>query len=237
MESAGRLSNWWRRRSGTDADTAGPADADQRATRLAELLAATRAGFPVAPAAHPVDYRCSCDRMGCPAPAQHPLSFAWQSMATVDAEQVTRWLARDPQANAVTATGRAHDVLDVPAEAGRLALQRMDELGVPVGPVSAVGEDRFLFFTTTRSTLDEDEWWTSELDTHPEDLAEHPGIRWHTRGSYVLLPPSRLTDGSAVTWVRAPELPLPDPLRVLDLLADACTAVGAVAAGERWFIG
>ncbi|QMU75774.1 bifunctional DNA primase/polymerase [Streptacidiphilus sp. PB12-B1b] len=237
MESAGRLSNWWRRRSGTDADPAGPADADQRASRLAELLAAARAGFPVVPAAHAVDYRCSCDRMGCPAPAQHPLSFAWQSMATVDAEQVTRWLARDPQANAVTATGRAHDVLDVPAEAGRLALQRMGELGIPVGPVAAVGEDRFLFFTTTRSTLDEDEWWTSELDTHPEDLAEHPGIRWHTRGSYVLLPPSRLTDGSAVTWVRPPELPLPDPLRVLDLLADACTAVGAAAAGERWFIG
>jgi hypothetical protein len=235
MESAGKLSNWWRRRSGADA---GPdvADAAQRASRLAELLTATRAGFPVVPAAHGVDYRCSCERIGCPAPAQHPLSFAWQSMATVDADQVTRWLAADPLANAVTATGRAHDVLDVPAEAGRLALERMDELGVEAGPVAAVGEDRFFFFTTTRSTLDEDEWWTSELDTDPENLTEHPGIRWHTRGSYVLVPPSRLTDGSPVSWVRTPDHPLPDPLRVLDLLADACTAVGAVAA-EHWFIG
>ena len=237
MESAGRLSNWWRKRSGTDAETVATADAEQRASRQEELLAATRAGFPVAPAAHPVDYRCSCDRMGCPAPAQHPLSFAWQSMATVDAEQVARWLSRDPLANAVTATGRAHDVLDVPAEAGRLALERMDELGVVPGPVAAVGEDRYLFFTTTRSSLDEDEWWTSELDTDPENLTEHPGIRWHTRGSYVLVPPSRLTDGSSVTWVRGPEQQLPDPLRVLDLLADACTAVGAVSVGEHWFIG
>jgi hypothetical protein len=237
MESAGRLSNWWRRRSGADAVADAVADADEHASRLAELLTATGAGFPVVPAAHPVDYRCSCDRIGCPAPAQHPLSFAWQSMATVDAEQVTRWLAADPDANAVTATGRAHDVLDVPAEAGRLALERMDELGLAAGPVAAVGEDRFLFFTTTRATLDEDEWWTSELDTNPEDVAEHPGIRWHTRGSYVLVPPSRLTDGSQVSWVRTPDQPLPDPLRVLDLLADACTAVGAVAAPEHWFIG
>ena len=237
MQSASRLSNWWRRRSGTDAETIATADADRHASRLEALLASVRAGFPVVPAAHAVDYRCSCDRMGCPAPAQHPLSFAWQSMATVDPDQVTRWLSRDPQANAVTATGRAHDVLDVPAEAGRLALERMDDLGVAAGPVAAVGEDRFLFFTTTRATLDENEWWTSELDTSPEDQAEHPGIRWHTRGSYVLLPPSRLTDGSSVTWIRGPEQPLPDPLRVLDVLADACTAVGAVAVGEHWFIG
>jgi hypothetical protein len=80
MESAGRLSNWWRRRSGTDADTAGPADADQRATRLAELLAATRAGFPVAPAAHPVDYRCSCDRMDCQAKESGCCAGAGQPM-------------------------------------------------------------------------------------------------------------------------------------------------------------
>ena len=237
MESAGKLSNWWRRRSGADAGPDAETDADQRASRLAELLSATEAGFPVVPAAHAVDYRCSCERIGCPAPAQHPLSFAWQSMATVDADQVARCLAADPEANAVTATGRAHDVLDVPAEAGRLALERMEELDIAAGPVAAVGEDRFFFFTTTRSTLDEDEWWTSELDTNPEDQAEHPGIRWHTRGSYVLVPPSRLTDGSAVTWVRTPDHPLPDPLRVLDLLADACTAVGAGAAPEHWFIG
>jgi len=237
MESTSRRSSWWRRRSGAGARTVAPVGAVEAASRLEQLLRAVRAGFPVAPAAHAVDYRCSCDRVGCPAPAQHPLSFAWQSQATADIEQVSRWLGRDPEANAVTATGRSHDVLDVPAEAGRLALRRMDELGVAVGPVAAIGDDRYLFFTTSRSALDEDEWWTSELDTSPEDVSEHPGLRWHTRGSYVLLPPSRLADGSAVTWVRDPALPLPDPLRVLDVLTDACTAVGAVAVGEQWLIG
>ncbi|MEZ0093794.1 bifunctional DNA primase/polymerase [Streptacidiphilus sp. EB129] len=236
MEPA-RRSSWWRRWTGTGTGGAVPSGAEDAASRLEQLLRAVRAGFPVAPAAHAEDYRCSCDRVGCPAPAQHPLSFAWQSQATVDVEQVGRWLARDPLANAVTATGRAHDVLDVPAEAGRLALEQMDELGVAPGPVAAIGEDRYLFFTTSRASLDEDEWWTSELDTRPEDVSEHPGLRWHTKGSYVLLPPSRLIDGTTATWVRGPDLPLPDPLRVLDVLTDACTAVGAVAVGEQWLIG
>nr|WP_236652268.1 bifunctional DNA primase/polymerase [Streptacidiphilus neutrinimicus] len=211
--------------------------AAERARRLRVLLDAARAGFPLAPAAHPVDFRCSCDRVGCPAPAQHPLSFAWQSQATTDFDQITRWLSRDPDANAITPTGRVHDVLDVPAEAGRLALERLAESGVVAGPVAALGEERWFFFTTTRSPLDEDEWWTSELDSHPdEDADEHPGLRWHTRGSYVLLPPARLAEGAEVTWVRGPEHPLPDPLRLLDVLTDACAEVGAPALGEQWLI-
>jgi hypothetical protein len=37
-------------------------------------------------------------------------------------------------------------------------------------------------------------------------------------------------------WLYGPEQPLPDPLRVLDVLTDACATVGAVAE-ERWLIG
>ncbi|WP_042370019.1 bifunctional DNA primase/polymerase [Streptacidiphilus neutrinimicus] len=237
MDSAGKVGAWWRRwlRLGGRVDETDVAA--ERARRLRVLLDAARAGFPLAPAAHPVDFRCSCDRVGCPAPAQHPLSFAWQSQATTDFDQITRWLSRDPDANAITPTGRVHDVLDVPAEAGRLALERLAESGVVAGPVAALGEERWFFFTTTRSPLDEDEWWTSELDSHPdEDADEHPGLRWHTRGSYVLLPPARLAEGAEVTWVRGPEHPLPDPLRLLDVLTDACAEVGAPALGEQWLI-
>jgi hypothetical protein len=237
VESAGKVGAWWRRwlRLGGRPDEAD--SAAERARRLRVLLDAARAGFPVAPASHPVDFRCSCDRVGCPAPGQHPVSFAWQTQATTDFDQITRWLARDPEANAITPTGRVHDALDVPAEAGRLALERLAEAGVAAGPVVAVGDSRWLFFTTTRSPLDEDEWWTSELDSHPdEDTDEHPGLRWHTRGSYVLLPPSRLADGAEVTWVRGPDHPLPDPLRLLDVLTDACAEVGAPALGEQWLI-
>ncbi|MFB7663361.1 bifunctional DNA primase/polymerase [Kitasatospora sp. NPDC056138] len=236
MEASGRWTTWWRKRERQQSGAA--ADGADAAVRLDQLLEAVRAGFPVAPAAHPAGYRCSCDRVGCPAPAQHPVSFAWQSQATTDTEQLTRWLSRDPEANFITATGRAHDVLDVPAEAGRLALERLDALGVG-GPVAAVGEDRYLFFTATRGTpQDEDEWWPSVLDSTPDTMSEHPGLRWHCRGSYTLLPPAALPDGSEVRWLdtRGPGQQLPDALRVLDVLTDACTEVGAVAE-EQWLIG
>ena len=55
-------------------------------------------------------------------------------------------------ANFVTATGAAHDVLDVPAEAGRLALERLTVDAATLGPVAGLGEDRLLFFTATRGT-------------------------------------------------------------------------------------
>ncbi|WP_371481932.1 bifunctional DNA primase/polymerase [Kitasatospora sp. NBC_00315] len=233
MEAGSRWTTWWQKRE-RQRDRTVPSDSP--AARLDQLLGAQRAGFPLAPAAHPAGYRCSCDRVGCPAPAQHPVSFAWQTQATTDPEQLAHWLSRDPQANFITATGRAHDVLDVPAEAGVLALARLMELGVD-GPVAAVGADRYLFFTATRGTpIDEDEWWPSVLDSTPDTMSEHPGLRWHCRGSYTLLPPAALPDGSEVRWLRGPEQPLPDALRVLDVLTDACTEVGAVAE-EQWLIG
>jgi hypothetical protein len=81
-----------------------------------------------------------------------------------------------------------------------------------------------MFFTLTRGTPeDEDEWWPCELDCHPETMDEHPGLRWHCRGSYVLVPPARLPgEGRSVHWVRGAEHPLPDPLTLLETLTDAC---------------
>ncbi|MGX9226807.1 bifunctional DNA primase/polymerase [Streptomyces albus] len=195
-----------------------------RPTRKTLLLTAAEAGFPLAPAAHPSGYGCSCVRIGCPTPGRHPVSFAWQTQATTDRAQIERWLRAEPQANFITATGRAHDVLDVPAEAGYAALARLEEREAaaepgaePVlGPVALLGEDRMLFFTKTRGRPeDEDEWWPCELDSHPETMEEHPGLRWHCRGSYVLLPPSRLPDDEeGVRWLRPPQpgdAPCPSP--------------------------
>jgi hypothetical protein len=214
----GRISQWLRGRR--------PARLEKDAGdggREAMLLAAAAAGLPLAPAAHPVDYRCSCDRVGCPTPARHPVSFAWQTQSTTDRAQIERWARHQPQANFITATGMVHDVLDVPREAGEEALERLLVSGVEVGPVAATGDGRMLFFALTRGTPeDEDEWWPCELDCHPETMDEHPGLRWHCRGSYVLLPPAQLPGDLSVEWVRGPEHALPDPLSLLEALTDAC---------------
>jgi hypothetical protein len=93
-----------------------------------------------------------------------------------------------------------------------------------VGPVAAHGDERYLFFVATRGApVDEDEWWSCHLDTVPESIEDSPGMRWHCRDSYVLAPPSALPFGRTVTWVREPyDAPLPDPVRLLEILADAC---------------
>ncbi|KOX32417.1 MULTISPECIES: bifunctional DNA primase/polymerase [unclassified Streptomyces] len=220
-----RLARWLRRRPERDA-------AEDGNDREKLLLAVAAAGMPLAPAAYPVGYSCSCERIGCPTPARHPVSFAWQTQSTTDRGQIERWARNEPGANFVTATGMVHDVLDVPLAAGRAALERLLAEGVEVGPLAespAEGPDggRMLFFTATRGTPeDEDEWWPCELDCHPETMDEHPGLRWHCRGSYVLVPPARLPGDEAahpvVSWIRGPEHPLPDPLNLLETLQDAC---------------
>jgi hypothetical protein len=167
---------------------------------------------------------CSCDRVGCPAPGAHPVSPAWQVEATADPVLVESWWGAQPEANVILVTGRVFDVLDVPADAGATALAMLERSAVRPGPVAISAGHRALFFVATRGTpADEDEWWSCHLDCEPEMNPDVAGMRWHCRNSYVLAPPSR--DGIAVKahWLRPPDgRPLPDGLRLLEFLADAC---------------
>ena len=171
---------------------------------------------------------CSCDRIGCPAPGAHPLSPAWKRQASVDPAVVAQWWSAMPQSSILLVTGRAFDVLDVPRRAGSAALTRLSRSGVRPGPVAAGAQDRTLFFVASRAALaEEDEWWTSHLDCEPETVPAITGLRWHCRDSYILAPPSRLSGGTTVRWLVQPEAaPLPDALRLLEVLADACEEIG-----------
>jgi hypothetical protein len=170
---------------------------------------------------------CSCDRLGCPAPGAHPVSPAWQVQATADPALVGRWWLASPEANVVLVTGRVFDVLEVPAAAGMTALAQMDQSGVRPGPVALSAGRRALFFVSTRGRpTDEDEWWSCHLDSEPEPVDQVTGLRWHCRDSYVLAPPSRFGSGLTSRWLREPAgQPLPDGLRLLEFLADACEAI------------
>jgi hypothetical protein len=144
----------------------------------------------------------------------------------VDLNVVKGWWETRPEANVILVTGRVFDVLDVPVAAGSLALEQMRAARTGVGPVAVAGQDRMLFFVTTRgSPADEDEWWSCGLDSEPESVVE--GLRWHCRDSYVLAPPSKFGTGQDVRWVREPAgRPLPDGLRLLEYLVDACEEEG-----------
>ncbi|MEV0613932.1 bifunctional DNA primase/polymerase [Nonomuraea sp. NPDC050404] len=195
-----------------------------RPTRISTVLEYAAMGWSVVPGAFPLRQgprACSCDRLGCPDPGAHPLSPAWHLQATTDAALLTRWWQAEPEANVILPTGRVFDVFDVPLAAGLSALTRIDAADAHPGPVAANG-DRVLFYVATRGNPeDEDEWWSCQLDCDPATIDDTPGLRWHCRDSYVLAPPSTLPSGHPVTWLRPPDgRPLPDPLRVLEWLAD-----------------
>jgi hypothetical protein len=215
--------------------TRGRGRAAERLAALGDVAAQYASmGWPVCLGAHPhlgkraamePGRACSCDRVGCPAPGAHPESAAWQMQATVDENVIQGWWETWPEANVILVTGRVFDVLDVPVAAGSVALGRLEAAGVTVGPVAMLGADRMLFFVVTRgSPADEDEWWSCGLDCEPESSVVE-GLRWHCRDSYVLAPPSRYTADLAARWLRSPqEHPLPDALRLLEYIVDACEA-------------
>ena len=169
---------------------------------------------------------CSCDRIGCPAPGAHPVSAAWQIEASCDPAEVSRSWRDRPDASIILVTGRVFDVLDVPAGAGLLALERMSRSPAVMGPVALSADDRALFFVTTRGApADEDEWWSCHLDCEPDSFAPVAGLRWHCRDSYVVAP-ARTGRGPGAHWIRDPrEHALPDCLRLLEYLADVCEEV------------
>jgi hypothetical protein len=148
--------------------------------------------------------------------------------ATVDSAVIGEWWETRPEANVILATGRVFDVLDVTAVAGASALARMATAGIESGPVAVSGAERMLFFVLTRGMpADEDEWWSCGLDSSPDLSTETGALRWHCRDSYVLAPPSRTGTGQDVRWVRQPAgRTLPDALRLLEYLVDACEEEG-----------
>lgn len=192
-------------------------------------------GWPVCPGAYEPDHAerlasfraCSCDRVGCPSPGAHPISPAWQNLASTDPEVIARWWQATPVASVVLVTGRVFDVLDVPAQAGVAALAQMERSGLRPGPVAISAGDRAHFYVRTRGApADEDEWWSCHLDCEPEKVAEVTSLRWHCRNSFVIAPPSRTGGGDRARWLRDPAShQLPDGVPLLEALADACEEV------------
>jgi len=208
-----------------------PPAIDRLRLRRAALRYAAH-GWPVTPGARLAGPRFSCGRPGCPTVGSHPALEAWEEAATSEAERITRWWRRQPF-TVLLATGRAFDVVEVPAHLGLrvLGLARLHSGGIGPqrrqvrGPVAVTPTGRWMFFVRRGDPL------RPELDGHLD-------VVHHGRGSWVPAPPSRLVEGPVRWAVSPPETrwELPDPYALQALLVDALalgTPPATDAAGRR----
>lgn len=178
-------------------------------------------GWDVTPGACLARHRFVCGRAGCRTTGCHPALENWQESATADPARVATWWRVRPHA-VLLATGRAFDVLEVPAYLGQHLLDatqahpgatRCDQDGVR-GPVAAIPGGRWMFLVRPGEPL------------RPE-LEQCRYVVRHGTGSWIPAPPTRLPEGT-VRWERAPEETrwlLPESYRVQALLVDALCAL------------
>ena len=199
-------------------DRGGPLRVDGRPVRLgAHPYRGTRASKETGRA-------CSCDRVGCPAPGAHPVSPTWQMQATVDTNVIASWWQARPEANVILVTGRVFDVLDALAAAGSAALARMEaawRCGAPgvepgPGPDAVLRGDQGLpgrrrRMVDLRAGLRAGERHPGPALALPRQLRARPAVGLRRR-------PVRALASLAA------EHPLPDALRLLEYLVDACEA-------------
>ncbi len=142
-----------------------------------------------------------------------------------------------PEANVILPTGRVFDVLDVPAAAGLAALDDDGAAGVRPGPVALGGGPHPVLRGDPRRSRRR-----GRVVVLPPGLrargrgARLASLRWHCRNSYVLAPPSRYGAGAGRAAAAAREQggrPLPDAVRLLEFLADACDEDGQMSGAGR----
>ncbi|WP_406297153.1 bifunctional DNA primase/polymerase [Embleya sp. NBC_00888] len=164
--------------------------------------------------------RCGCGHPGCATPGAHPILRDWAVQAASSPALVRRWWGEHPDAAILLPTGRGFDVIDVPEQAGCLALARLERMGLPLGPVIATPTRRlqFLVLPGARDKMGEMlrriGWGTSAIDLIPKG-----------DGDWVVAPPSRMGSSGSASWAREPtELNrwLPEARELVSPIAYAC---------------
>ncbi|WP_037913712.1 bifunctional DNA primase/polymerase [Actinacidiphila yeochonensis] len=160
-----------------------------------------RCGWAVVPGARAVrgGGACSCGRDGCPLPGAHPLDPAAELPPGADLELAERLWERMPGASVLLPTGRSFDVIDVAEAPGRRALDRLERMGLRLGPVLLTPTGRAQFFVAPGAAAELPHllyrmgWDDARLD-----------LRCLGRGEHVTAPPSDFAGLGPVRWLREP---------------------------------
>ena len=168
---------------------------------LAAALAYAKTGFRVFPLHSPDGSGvCSCGIKNCRNVGKHPRTRHGFKDATADAQQITRWWQRWPEANIGTPTGQGLVVLDIdPRNGGMESIAKLTEEHEPLPETrqQATGGDGYhFFFEDARS-----------IKSSP---GLRPGVDLKAEGGYIVLPPSRHASGNRYYWLKNTKtLPLP----------------------------
>ncbi|MER7572824.1 bifunctional DNA primase/polymerase [Streptomyces sp. NPDC126514] len=159
-------------------------------------------GWDVVPGARAAAGDCSCGRADCREPGAHPLHFAPQVPAGATLDEVSRIWSEYPGAAVMLAVGRAFDVIEVAAPAGRRALARLERMGLPLGPVTATPDGRAHFFVAPGSAAE----LPALLYRMGWDDPASLDLRGLGPGTYITAPPSDRGGLGPVRWLRSPAL-------------------------------
>ncbi|NUT32639.1 MAG: DNA primase [Hamadaea sp.] len=179
------------------------------ALRFADQGWSVTPGAWLEPAGDDVPLRFECGRPGCVTSSCHPALTHWDDDATTDAAQIEEWW-QDAPYSLLLATGHGIEVIEVPALLGARAVcgpvtgpGRPSATGALRGPVAVTPQDRWMFFVRT----DEGEAGPAispKAQALRLELARREDVLFHTRESWVPLPPTRLRTGP-VRWEVSPD--------------------------------
>jgi hypothetical protein len=201
-----------------------PADGDHLGLKAAALAYIEERHWDILPGTSVLradgSWRCSCDNTACAALGSHPAHRDWQKQITAQPSRVHGWWEEHPEGGILLPTGRTFDVIDVPEQAGCLALARLERSGTALGPVAATPTRRLYFFVLPGAKpkipemLARAGWGRAQLD-----------LVCHGDKDFVVAPPSRMGTGGQVQWARPPGESnrwLPEAAELIPTLAYAC---------------
>lgn len=176
-------------------------------------------GWRVIPCHSPVGEGCSCGSSQCKKPGKHPRLASWQTKATTNAEEITRWWWVWPTANVGVVLGPSSGLIDIEyddAEGEATAEELLSHVATPT-------------FRSHRST--HHLFYFDDSLTPPKAVVRWRGLemRFGTdkAGAQSIFPPSLHASGRRYEWLKHPrQVGLAD---APSWLADAIAEAGALA--------
>ena len=186
------------------------------------------------------DGHCACGAgTKCNRPGKHPRTANGVNSATTNADQITAWWTKWPNANIGLAAGKASDIIVIDIDPRHNGTKTLKMLEGKFGPLPRTmtshtgggGEHRFFKYPSF------------DVESDTEGKVFGPGVDLVSDGSFVVAPKSRHASGEHYLWFKdlsplsTEPVALPpkwvEHLKASTALADAPATAGSLADGAH----